>query len=460
MLNTKHEYKGFHTTKPVESLLPVEALALLNRWAKLHYFYHDDLDLLYEIKEEKIAEWLKDGEIAATSIIIRESPAIAGMKIELANRGNNLDWLDYDSYSSYLSEAETKYFKLLTELAAQWEESGFAVDYPQDIYENWRSQVQPQIKAYEIAKQEYDKEFQRRQPILKKYEQSLKSYSKQKEIAAKNWAKINNARIARSNSGKSLKKDWLKRLEKQGFSYEPKPPYPFSNKLEKPEYPQMPPKSYIVNFENYLPGSLSEIEEVLSWLESLVDIPEHPCDIDEDFICIELEDSLREIVLDRVKKDVLKIFKDIVEGQLSDPKDIYNRLIEFDIDYQAIGMASYTDFRNHLTVHRDFGKWHEINFSPTGYWLIEFQSTIEPTITLHVPYNRNCQSQIKINLEELPKIRSEQANFGREINAEEKKNYPIEGLLKILGLSRKDFPYELEKYQKPYAYDDWDDDWF
>ena len=74
----QEKYTVFSPTKPVEDLLPVEALALLNRWAKLrNYFYYDDLDFLYEIKEQKIAEWLEKGELTPTAVIVRETSAIS-----------------------------------------------------------------------------------------------------------------------------------------------------------------------------------------------------------------------------------------------------------------------------------------------------------------------------------------------------------------------------------------------
>lgn len=67
-------HKCFVPISPVEELKPIEALALVNRWMKLkHYFYYEDLNALYELKDQKIVEFVKAGEMQATTVIVRES---------------------------------------------------------------------------------------------------------------------------------------------------------------------------------------------------------------------------------------------------------------------------------------------------------------------------------------------------------------------------------------------------
>lgn len=442
---------GFYTTKPVEKLKPIEALALLNRWAKIrNYFWDRDIDFLYEIKDRKIREWLETKELFANAIILRPTPAIEGMKTEIENGGINLNWLDYNSWYDYLTEIESKHLSLLQEMAEQWEHMGIEVKYPEDIYQNWLRQLQPRIESYQIALADYELEMKRRQPILEEYNKTCQESDRKRIEAAKLWAKENQIKIARSRSRKSLKKDWIERLEKKGFTYETCPEYPFPSKLKKPSAPKLPENTYIVNFENYLPGSIPEVESALNWAETLVDLPEFTCDIDSNFICDELESILQEVILDRVREEVLTIFERVITGSLSNPEKIWDELIKFEIDYsEAIGMESYYDFRSHQNYHRDYSKWQEINLSPTGYWLVEFISIEDSTISFHVPYDRiKSTSNIKINLDDLPKVTSIQANFGREINEEEKEKYPIDSLLNILGFSSEDFPFELEPYRR------------
>ena len=425
------KYKGFHTTQPIDALSQITALALLSRWAKLqNYFHPDDLDRLYKIKAKKIAEWLKDEEIFATSIIVREPSTIAGMKVQLENNGADLKWQAIDSYKFYLSETEHKHLELLKDLASKSPKKGIKVDCPPEV-------VQPQMEAYKIAKREFYSEFNRRKPILDRYEQELKEYDDRKRSAAKKWAKRNKIPIAKSNSGKSLKNDWLKRLTKKGFRYYPIPSYPFSEKLKGPKTPE---KTYIVNFVNYVSGSIPEVEEVLSWAKSLVDLPDNYSAIDRDFISSQLEDSLREIVLDRVRKKILEFFKSIIEGTLSDPKEIYNSLTKFEVNYQkAIGLECFTDFRNYWAVPRDLEKWYKWKFSSTANWLVEFQAVSEPSLTFHLPYNRFYDFNIGVDIEELPQVTTEQAKVYQEINEKEKKQYSVEKLVGVLGAS-EDFP--------------------
>lgn len=123
-------------------------------------------------------------------------------------------------------------------------------------------------------------------------------------------------------------------------------------------------------------------------------------------------------------------------------------------------MGSYID-RWHNYGHKDFGKWHEINLSYTGYRLIEFQSTLDESITFHVPYDRRSKLKLDIDYDSLPTAESEE-NYGREISIQEQLDYPLVDLLQILGLSLEDFPYKLQKYHKVNygyrAYRCWDDD--
>ena len=120
MVNLENQHKGFVATVTLEELLPVEALALVNRWAKLKsYFYHDDRDALYTLKDRKIAEFVKAGEMKAVAVIVRESEAISRMRESIGNGGENLEWLDdiAGDIHSFLDEEEAAYFSLLSEMA-------------------------------------------------------------------------------------------------------------------------------------------------------------------------------------------------------------------------------------------------------------------------------------------------------------------------------------------------------
>lgn len=470
------EHSSFFTNEPVENLKPVEALALINRWAKLKsYFYYDDIDALYELKDRKVKELVEAGEMVATAVIARESPAIAAMKVQLANGGEDIEFLDsFLPCSDFLPEAENERLRLLYDLVYKF---GIEVEYPADIYERWLRQLQPEIEAYQAAKLAYDLELQRRTPLVTAYSQQLSEYNQNESIAAQKWAQANNIKIARSNSGKSLKPVLLKRLKNQGFRYELPPPVnPFPQQLKLPTPVEIPSPTFKVDISTYLPGSIPKVEEALNWCKTVVGdsasahaglrFPQHTSEIDDYFLCFELESTLRELELDKIRQQILKIFSDVIEGRINNPKDIWEQLIIFEIDYgTAIGMNSYID-RWGNTSQRDFGKWHEINLSPTGHWSIEFQSLSNPTITFHAPYN-NQKILPPATLNNLPLIWVEQAKFGREISTWEQKQYPLLKLLEILGYSADDFPFNLDKCepQRSYSYtrdwseeEDWDGD--
>lgn len=83
-------------SKPIDELSELEALVLMNRWVKLKgYFFYDDRDALYDRKDGILKRFLAEGILRVSKVVQRETQAIAGMKVEIANNGVNLDWLDY-----------------------------------------------------------------------------------------------------------------------------------------------------------------------------------------------------------------------------------------------------------------------------------------------------------------------------------------------------------------------------
>ncbi len=464
MNHLMNEHEGFIATKPVEQLQPVEALALLNRWVKLKdYFHYDDRDTLYALKNRQIAKFVRAGEMQATAVIVRESQAIQGMRTQLANGGQDLNWMDYCiDINSYLSDIESEYYSLLYIMG---DSSGIEVEYPEDIYTLWMQEIEPKLEAYKLAKTEYEFELKHKQPILKEYSEHCAQYQKKKQEAAFKWAQDNKVKVARSNSRKSFKKDWIETLERQGFSYADSAPInPFHSELTTPEPPVIPDRTYKITFETYVPGSLPEVESAISWCKSIVGdtFPKHLNEIDSNFLVDNLERDILKSALDEIRSEVLDIFREVLEGQLKDPEEIWDKLTDFDIDYSnAIGMEGYTNFRSYETSHREFGKWHEINFSPTGYWLIEFQSFVNPEITFHVPYDNLHKLNIKLDVGMLPQTYSTQSSFGREITVEEQRKYPLKKLLQILGWSADDFSFGLKEYSRArfsYSSDEDDDE--
>ena len=423
--------------KPLHELLPVEALVYLNRWAKLKdRFYHYDRDTLYDIKDEKIAEWIAEGELIPAKVIVREPPIIARMKEAIANNGESFEWLNPYDYLDFLSPEEKEKSRFLYRLV---DLADYYVSYPEDVYDNWMRQLQPQIEAYDIAYKEYETEAARREPILKRYNQQLKSFAREKAAAAKAWAEENNRAIARTKSKKNLKYNWVERLEKQGFKFhEPAPENPFPKKLNAPTKVKYPEKKYAVNLEDYVPGSIPEVESLLAWAMSIGGEVDDYKEINDEYMTVNFDWSLAEIIMERIKPDIFRLFQDFIDGKFNNATEFYNALTEFPVDFdEAIGTRTWFSYGR--SEHGRFGKWHEINLSKTGYWLIEFQSTNNPEITFHSPYNKEFDFDKTV----LPRETSDQANFGREIDSDEMELYPIKDLIRILGYSVGRFPYDL-----------------
>lgn len=132
--------------KPITELTPVQALALVNRWAKLKSdFFYDDVDALYELKYCKIVEWVRAGEMIATKVIMRLSPAIESMKAEIANGGNNLETLGYsDTVDDWnLTDEEKHDHSVLVKFCCNDE---YEVSFPEDIVAARKHEYQEKLK--------------------------------------------------------------------------------------------------------------------------------------------------------------------------------------------------------------------------------------------------------------------------------------------------------------------------
>jgi hypothetical protein len=163
--------------------------------------------------------------------------------------------------------------------------------------------------------------------------------------------------------------------------------------------------------------------------------------INDSLIDSELEKYISDDALNYLKVEALKIFQEVIDRQLTKAEEIYDRLTELPLDYGAIGMNTYSNFQSGQTVHAQFSKWHQLNLDLTGYWLIEFESKLDPSILFQIPYAN--ASAMGFDLDGLPYKDSNQESLEPEITRVEQEQYPIVKLLKILGMTAQDFPQRL-----------------
>lgn len=431
---------------PLEKLKPVEALALVNRWAKSNRLQQADRDALYDLKDRKLAEFLKHSEVALVAVIIRESPTIGLMRQAIATQGE-LIYLNFFDRESLMDTDELQHLEILENMAS----CEFEVDYPADICYFREQHFQADIERYLAIRAE-------RHSTIKQYDRQLNKYNLEKQEAAKAWAEEHRIYLKKVRDGKTLEKGWNERLEKQGFSYDRKPPeHPFPNQKLYPPGPPEPETSYYIGFDNYVPGSLPEVDKAIAWAESILSKTfSHPSEISVETI-EQIEENLRDSYLQAIKESVLDIFKRVISGELTDAKEIWKELTAFEVDYSdVIGMYQSSDIYNRIQPSNQFGRWHEINLSPTGYWLVELQSTFNSSITFHIPFDRYHKLKLNIDLGSLPKIQSSDLSFGRSISPEEANQYPLKKLLKILGSKPTDFPCRLEELSAR-DYEDFDE---
>ena len=455
-MSNNNDSLGYVVTKPMSELLPVEVLVLLNRWAKAKSkFYREDLYYLLKVKGSLIYELLQKGEMVPIKIITRDTPVIKAMRKTIANQGRDLKILNcYTAFNidfhDLLDSKESHYYFMLLDSG----HFGFKLAYPEDVYESMLADFQSQKEEAEKARAAFEQSPERQ--LLIQYANDYKNWQKARDEAARSWAKNNNIKG-------NFTKNWLKRLHKRGFNFAVSAPTKPST--VRPRLPQKPSRTYTIAWDDYTPGSITEIEDAINWVRQLsddagLDFPSEYCDI-----CDWIEDnidSLHEAICDQYRAEnktaVLEIMRRVLNGDIQNPEQVWQELTAYAFTFEySIDMPPFIDYRNYgKEYYKEFTNWHKINLSLTGYWLVEFQCVDIPDIVFHLPFDRVSEAVIPIALDSLPKVK-DSSSMGREISKEESRKYPLLELLALLGFSASDFPYELEPFISE-SYDFFQDD--
>jgi hypothetical protein len=198
----------------------------------------------------------------------------------------------------------------------------------------------------------------------------------------------------------------------------------------------------LVNFIELKQRETQELDDALSWARTVLNNPRLELGaINDSLIDSELEKYIADDALDYLRIEALKIFQNVLDRQLTKASEIYDRLTELPLDYGAIGMNTYSNFQSRQIVHAQFSTWHRINLDLTGYWLIEFESKIDPSIKFQIPYANALA--MGFDLDSLPDKDASQDSFEPDITLAEQQQYPIAKLLKILDVTTDYFSQGL-----------------
>jgi hypothetical protein len=195
----------------------------------------------------------------------------------------------------------------------------------------------------------------------------------------------------------------------------------------------------LVDFIELKQRETQELDDALSWARTVLNNPHLEFGaINDNLIYSELEKYISDDALNYLRIEALKIFQNVLDRQLIKAEEIYDRLTELPLDYGAIGMNTYSNFQSKQIVHAQFSTWHRINLDLTGYWLIEFESNIEPSIKFQIPYANALA--MGLYLDSLPHKDANQESLEPPITLAEQQQYPIVELFKKLGMTTHDFP--------------------
>lgn len=441
---------------PVDQLHPHQALTLVNRWAKLKgYWYQNHLEALYTLKDKLIFQWVDQGSMVVNKVIQRESLAIAKMKAEIDSKGAKLEHLDplgFD-WENTLSHADHfHHWAVLQDLVNGEIQVSFPESIQSQLQQAYRLKLveyEQQMLVYLEAQRrdqkrwlQYQKNFRHHVADIKKALQSvLESTSKKKGIGefrqALSW--LDSGSISDKQAHQIIEV-----LKKHQISVHC-PDGILPQVVEEPIAPEPPILYTELQPSLYIVGSLPEIEAAVDWARSVLDQPHlQVSDINEDWVN-QLEDRIANDALNTLKALALQVFEQVIQGELTDSQAIYNALTALPLNYsEAIGMES-SRAQWEDTKHREYSRWHEINLSLTGFWLVEFQSKIDPSVSFHIPYDRAIA--LGFNPQNVLVGTSDQLSFGREISVAEQQDYPIQELLNILGKEVDRLPRKLRKHR-------------
>lgn len=387
----------------------------MNRWLKysreFNYFYHADKDALYKLKFRLILDWVQTGLVKPTKVVVRTNDLFDKIDKLLASSSSKDNIECYDDFflEDYLNEEELSYLETIRDLTNQ----KYSIPYPEDVQQKRRE------------------EYQRNLGTFKEYQQRIEEYNKREKKAAYDWAVENNIHIPRTNSKKNYKKDWVKRLRKKGFVYnEPKP--------RKVDPPQKPQTHYHISFDTYIPYSEEKVEKAIAWgLKECPEFKDYPYNTLGDEFLEAIENKKFDEILDIAKEEFVEVLENIDKTPVG---QTWESLREFH-DRIDIGMTLEEDI--FFDLHWDVNQFKEVKLSRSGFWLVEFVSNVEgEDISYHIPYD-DCPEHLKNGL---PKEDLDQVNFGYPISEEDKKRYPIEVVVRYLGMNPFDFPHNLEQF--------------
>lgn len=446
-------------SKPIEELHQHEALALVNRYAKLKGKHYEDIDYLYSIKHRKILEWLNEGTLKATKVIKRESNLWSWLQTAIDNKGTNLELLpesegDYIDTESWMSDDILPIYRAIYDLIEGEIELHLSEAELQEILIEYETKLQNYHKALKIWQEEQTE-----------YQKQYSQWENELNKALYEWASLKKLTVPKK---KQKLQNFVNNARQQGFIFPDAPKQPHAR---KPESPTKPDKNYYISGTEYEIGMRPQVDAAIAWVKSQDWLKTTENYKDWDYkVFSDIEQKYWDEYCQEFKEneiaDALISFQKILTASMS-AEGIYEELTQHSINYEEIGIGTHFKYQrwgNSYYEHKYFHKGNEIAFSRTGLWLVEFESLIDSSITFHIPYSSAPKNLIKHLTSEFSEVES----YGREITEEEMEIYPLKGLLDILDEDIDSLPFDFKDYS-PRRFigsyglvepDDWeDDDW-
>ena len=400
----------------------IEAIYWLNFWLSSRDFYPEDRENLLQLEIKTIIKLIEKEIAVPVRILQRDTEVFRKMREAIANGGKDLELRGqsdpefHDLYESNFDYADTVYYLCFDDLE---------IEDP-----NYSKKQLEWEKEYGALEEKYQEDF-------KEYE---KSYSLEREQL------VNELKVLLQSKNKLSKQDYkvLTLLERNSWRSKGRKGqidaalkrYDKSVQLVKPKktFPDRPssPEIIAIDIDSY-DGGVDWIDEAIQeagfTLESLKKDP---------FQVEDIQYKAQEKLLAQLREQALAAFEEILKGDLT-PKESYDRLSDIYLDYEdALGIKTkYSRYHDDCRNLERFGEWHETQLSPTANWVVEVRVGDRK---IYCP----CETLPDRFLHGLPRERDEEVLCDRAMSAEEKKLFPVQEVVSVLGKSLREFPFCLE----------------
>jgi hypothetical protein len=427
-------FTPFKPCVPLQELHPHQALCLLNRWTRGSHLAKEDTTVYHALKEHQLKLWAE--EFPPVRIIRRPSRLMKALAFQLERDCMDLQPLNIGSghHDALAFSPNHTHWKTLHQAVHE----GVPVSLPQEVFNRRLETYQQELQAYEDQLREhqehqdkFDQAALHLRSNLDKLDRVLEALQEDKTSPLQKWARATRHDFLPRLTDRQVAVigRMFRRFEVPGFPDIPPFPYP-------PVPPQPPVDHHLIPLEEADPEDYPALQAALQWASGVQGSLVTPSTLNQALQRLQLKVKREAMIVLRRKAE--EAFQRILTEDLN-PEEVYTLLTALPLDYESVGIRAFVE--DGVRVHGAFTDWYRTRLNLRAHWLIEYESSIDEGVILHVPLSDSPL------VDTLP--HTTDACFGGGISRDERRFYPAVDLALLLGWELEDFPFRLEDQHPP-----------